>query len=202
MQGTTKGYNKWKISFFILLSINILVLIIVARFMYPLFQTPETELPAESYPFTSDDIVLRMNANKEELATFINNFLQENETDFTILLEDDVALKGNIQILNMNLPLFAEFEPSVTTSGNLVLSLKTITLGNLKIPHRYILQHFSNIVDLPEWVLIVPEEELIYINFYDVNEKATKFRLETFDLQEDEIVFSIVHYKNMNVTSE
>ena len=47
--------------------------------MYPLFQTPETELPAESYPFTSDDIVLRMNANKEELATFINNFLQENE---------------------------------------------------------------------------------------------------------------------------
>lgn len=189
---TKKRNNKWKILFYISLIINICILLVIGRFMYPLLQTPTGERPKEPVTLPIEDTALHLKTSKDELATFMNSFLQENETDFTILLEEDVTLQGDLSILNMSLALSAQFEPTVTASGNLILSLKTVTLGHVNIPHVYILQHVSNILDLPEWITIVPKEELIYVNFYELSQSETKLRLETFDLPTNDIVFAIV----------
>ncbi len=193
LKGVTTGHNKWKISFFILLSFNLLLLAVVGFFVYPLFQSSPVELPADSDSFAPTEGELQLHTNKEDLANFINAFFQEEEAKFTIFLEEDVRLKGDIQILHRDLPLIARFEPFVTSTGNLVLSLERISLGSITLPQRYILHHVSNLLDLPDWVLVSPEEELIYLNFQGINRQETRLRVERFDLKNDEIIFALSH---------
>lgn len=188
-----KQDHKWKFRFFILLIMNAVILLAVGLILYPFFQSTTNQLPEEALHLSNDDLALNLKTTKEEVADFINAFLHANETEFSILLEKDVSLQGDIQLLHMTFPVAANFTPNVTESGNLILSLKTITLANLNVPHRYILQYFANMMDLPEWISVIPEEELIYFNFYDMNESQTKIRIESFDLQQDHIEFSIIH---------
>lgn len=193
MKRALKKEPKWKLLFITLLTVNIFTILLLIGVGYKLFKpTGEREFPEVHMETNESESPFYIHTSKEKLSSIINHFLNESETDFTILLDEYVELFGEIQMLGMTISLHSQFEPIVEPNGNLLLKQRTVSFGLLQIPNHYALQYIKNILPLPEFVSIYPYEETIYID----SEKLTlgdslKVKVSQFDLEQNEIVFAL-----------
>lgn len=193
MKRALKKEPKWKLLFITLLTVNIFTILLLIGVGYKLFKpTGEREFPEVHMETNESESPFYIHTSKEKLSSIINHFLNESETDFTILLDEYVELFGETQMLGMTISLHSQFEPIVEPNGNLLLKQRTVSFGLLQIPNHYALQYIKNILTLPEFVSIYPYEETIYID----SEKLTlgdslKVKVSQFDLEQNEIVFAL-----------
>lgn len=190
-----KNYSLlWKILFFSLLSMNIVFFSVFGFILYPLLKpVSEQELPDSQPPLEMAKAPFYIHATKESITETLNLFLDNADEDkFTILLDDYVLFKTEIAILGMNVTLHVKFEPSVVDNGNLLLKQKSISFGILQIPNEYALQYIANTLELPNWVSVHPNEEIIYIDIHDAQINSNFLvQFEQFNLTENEIIMQL-----------
>ena len=189
-----KGFN-WKRLFILLLGLNVaLVFLLFTFFLFMINDTGnETKIP--TIDSTQKQVALQIKTNKQDLNRVINHYLEKELSstyDYKVLLTDQVELYGAIPIFNEELNVKLTFEPKSLENGDLELQQKNMSIGNLSLPPSLVLKFIQNSYSLPEWIMIQPSEEKIYVSLNNFKLKSNfKVLVDEFNLKDDDIRFSL-----------
>ena len=189
-----KGFN-WKRLFILLLGLNVaLVFLLFTFFLFMINDTGnETKIP--TIDSTEKQVALQIKTNKQDLNRVINHYLEKELSstyDYQVLLTDQVELYGAIPIFNEELNVKLTFEPKPLENGDLELQQKNMSIGNLSLPPSLVLKFIQNSYSLPEWIMIQPSKEKIYVSLNTFKLKSNfKVLVDEFNLKDDDIRFSL-----------
>ena len=189
-----KGFN-WKRLFILLLGLNVaLVFLLFTFFLFMINDTGnETKIP--TIDPTEKQVALQIKTNKQDLNRVINHYLEtelSSTYDYRVLLTDQVELYGAIPIFNEELNVKLTFEPKPLENGDLELQQKNMSIGNLSLPPSLVLKFIQNSYSLPEWIMIQPSKEKIYVSLNTFKLKSNfKVLVDEFNLKDDDIRFSL-----------
>ncbi|MGN1387059.1 MAG: YpmS family protein [Bacillus sp. (in: firmicutes)] len=188
-----KERNVWKILFFALSGMVLAVLIAI----FVLVGIP-SEVPLPDNTTAEDDNpVLEITSSKENLNEIIAQMIQKQKTDqsldFSMVLTDSVELYTVIPVFDREIQLKMTFQPETLDNGDIILKQETMQLGQMRLPVSYVLNFISNQASLPEWMIIDPANEQIYIALSEIElPNNLKLQANRMDLVEDDISFHVV----------
>lgn len=199
-----KNNRRWKFSFFILLLINGVIISALAAFLY--WPTPKVEIEVKSEEYSranSSEFVVR--TTKQNVNDLVNAYLEQSlvnsKQKYSIILEEDVQLIGELPIFTTTVPLHIHFEPTVLQNGDVILKQKSISIGKLDLPNKQVLKQVKRFLPVPDWVTINPDEEEIYVSITSMDIKSNfQIRAEQFDLAANVIAFKFnIPYSTLGI---
>lgn len=186
--------NKWKLAFFVLLGLLILIML----YLFFMVTAPGEKSKMEPVKNTTEqeDVAFKVATNKRDLNRVINHYIEEegknSQFDYQVLLTDEVELYGTLPLFSQELELRLTFEPKALENGDLILNQKSISVGKLKLPVSTVLKFVRDSYSLPAAVNIQPEEERVYVSMQRLKLKSDiKVRVNEFDLKKDQIRFTL-----------
>lgn len=191
-----QGFKQnWKLWFFVLLGLNALVIITLA-FLVLAPTSSNEEIPKKEFIEDEEGAEFTVHSSKSNLSELINGYvdklLKDKGENYSVHLDEDVLLNGSIEAFQTKIPIAIRLEPIVQENGDLVLKQKEISLGLLNLPNKKVLQYLKKSISTPEWVIINPKEENIYIAVTQMDVKSNfKVKVQQFDLANDELSFRI-----------
>jgi len=200
----TKKNKVWKKRFYLLLAINGIIIIGLAVYLYSPIPKKELDIASKQYESeNSSQFVVR--TTKQNLNNLVNAYLDKLlvNTDhvYSIHLDEDVQLFGELPLFSSTVPLLIHFEPIVQKNGDLVLKQKSISVGQLQLPNKKIMQYVEKYLPTPEWVIINPRDEEVYVKVTEMEIKSNfKIAVEQFDIEANNIAFKIeVPYRTLGI---
>ena len=117
---------NWRKRFVILCGINGLILILLAIYLYSPIPTKQFETKQEQWNSkTGSEFIIR--TSKQNLNDLVNAYLDKlltnTDQDFTVLLDEDVQLYGELPFFSTTVPLLIHFDPIVQPNGDIALSV-------------------------------------------------------------------------------
>ncbi|WP_100009767.1 YpmS family protein [Lentibacillus sediminis] len=195
--------DKWKRLFIGLCIFNgFILLLVLALIFWPAAENPHPtteEIPAEE----SSEFTIR--TTKENLNELINGYLDQlvagSEHQYSVALEDDVHLMGELPVFSSSVPLSVHFEPIAQENGDLILRLRSISVGLLQLPNERIMSYMEDYLPMPPWVSVNPAEEEIYVAVTDINLGSNfNVKVEEIDLEANNISFQLeVPYQSLGI---
>ncbi|KHE66957.1 YpmS family protein [Halobacillus sp. BBL2006] len=185
--------NKWRTSFWLLAFVNIGI---IAWLLSLVFLPSSYTLVNVDKEKQSADAEFTIVSTKQNLEQLANEYLSELSTqtvfDYSITLDRNVTLTGNIKAFDQTIPIKVELNPVVQENGDLVLEQERISLGQLPLPNKKVLDFVKDNYNLPEWVVVNPNEENIYVGVTQM-ETASNFniRVDRFNLNSNQLAFKI-----------
>lgn len=196
--------NKWKKRFIALCVANAVVALFFLFYLYSPIPKTEIEKSGDAYKEeNSSQFIVR--TTKKNLNNLVNAYLDKLLADtahqYTINLDDDVELLGELPLFTTTVPLLIHFEPLVQKNGDIILKQKSISVGLLQLPNKKVMRYIEKYLPVPEWVIINPREEEIYVKVTEMEIKSNfKIAVEQFDLEGNNIAFKInVPYKTLGI---
>ena len=188
----SKVWN-WKVSFLILLAINIVVISIVFLLVF---------LPKDHrFKFNDNEsderqrIGFSIESNKDDLNQLIRYYLEKESKrplNYEVALTDRVELRGEMKVFEREIPLTMSFIPDVQPNGDVLLTQDSMSIGRLQVPVSMVLKYVADNYSLPEWVYINPSESTIYVALNDLHLMSdTKVKFVDLDLENDNIIFQL-----------
>jgi len=194
----------WRKRFFLLCGINALILILLAIYLYSPIPSKQFEIKQDQWnKKTGSEFLIR--TSKQNLNDLVNAYLDKlltnTEEDFTVLLEEDVQLYGELPFFSTTVPLQVHFDPVVQPNGDIALKQKSIAVGLLELPNQKVMQYIDRYLPTPEWVIVDPKEEEIYVKITEMNIKSNlEVKVEQFDLESNNIAIRLqVPYKTLGI---
>ncbi|MGJ7909511.1 YpmS family protein [Neobacillus sp. LXY-1] len=186
--------NKWKMSFLILMGINLLTAIILFSLIVSPASSPD--IPAKKGS-NRDYVSFHVKSNKYDLNRLINHYLEQevedSPIDYRVVLNDEVELYGILPVFSDKINMKLTFEPEAIKNGDLVLKQKSMSIGSLRVPISYVLSFIKENYKLPRGVEIRPSDKLIYVHMQELKLKSDmKIEAEQFDLKKNKISFTIL----------
>ena len=185
--------NKWKWFFWSLAVANIFVVIWVTLLVY--LPTSHTNIP-DSLPFQDKRAEFTVMSSKENLNQIINSYLDDLSKDspfnYSVSLREDIELRGTIVAFDKEIPITMKLTPEVQKNGDMILQLKSITLGRLFLPNNKVLDYIKDHYPMPEWIVVNPDKENVYVAItqmdpiYDI-----RVRAKSFNVKENRLAFQI-----------
>lgn len=195
---------NWKKRFIVLCAINGIVILLLMFYLYSPIPTKPFEVKQEQWNNKEGtEFVIR--TSKQNLNDLINAYLDklltDTNQDFTVLLDEDVQLYGELPFFSSTVPLLIHFEPIVQSNGDIALKQKSISVGLLQLPNKKIMQYIDRYLPTPEWVIINPKEEEIYVKITEMDIKSNlEVKVEQFDLEKNNIAIRLqVPYKTLGI---
>ncbi|AXI10705.1 DUF2140 domain-containing protein [Oceanobacillus zhaokaii] len=198
-----KEKNKWKKFFYSLLALNIAVIIIFTVLIFWPGSQRDIALNEKNVKEASSEFFVR--TTKKNLNDLINTYLaqlqKDTEHQYQVSLEDDVQLIGELPVFSTTVPLAVHFEPLVQENGDIILKLRSISVGLLELPNKIIMEFMKEYLSMPEWVTIIPNDEAIYLAVTEIEMKSNfKVAVEHIDLEANNLVFKInVPYQSLGI---
>lgn len=186
--------NRWKVAFFSLAAI-VCSFIIVGLFL--LLSKGNGDDYLFEAPVADGQPIFSIETSKERLNYLIQSQLEtlkynRNNVDFTVELDDYVNVNGYLTVFNRKLSFRMQLHPIVQKNGNLLLRQQGFYIGELPIPSKQVLKFIQSSANLPKWVVIEPEESVIYIALNEIEVgQNLHVKVETIDLKNDDISFEI-----------
>ncbi|MDM5336846.1 YpmS family protein [Fictibacillus enclensis] len=184
--------NKWKWAFLTLAALVVIGLIIVVSLLFSggeknFDQNANDTLPAGKKLFT-------IHTGKEQAAFLMNKELEDQKgVKMKAELTDQVKLLGKADLFGREIMYQMDLNPEVMKNGDLVLHEKNVRVGRLNLPGEQVLTLVSNTVDLPKWVKVYPQEELIQVQLTKMKvKKHIEVKAKKVDLKNDEIIIDVL----------
>ncbi len=179
---------SWKKSFFTLLCINVITIFtLLVLLILPVGgNIPLNKNEKENF------VAFTVQTKKDDLTKLINHYIEkeglDGPIDYFVHLSDEVELYGSLPVFNQEIELKMTFEAKALENGDLLLNQKSISIGQLNLPVSYVMKFIKQSYNLPEWVTIDPEKELVYVSLTSMKLKSdmTVFA-EEFNLKRDKI---------------
>lgn len=184
--------RSWKSAFFLLLIVNIIIAITVS---FLIFLPNGNNIMFNKKEDDRKRVGFTIQSNKDDLNELIDYYLTRDAKrplNYDVTLTDRVELRGEITVFERNIPLTMTFVPEVQENGDVILNQDSMSIGRLQVPVAMVLKYVADNYPLPEWVTIVPNEQLIYVGITELKLQGdTKVKLINFDLEKDELVFRL-----------
>ncbi len=186
--------NRWKIAFFVLAGIIAASLVSLILFVS---SSSESEPLPKIQKVAGENHVLSVNLTKENFEgianTYIGKAVKGEPLPVTMKIEDDVILASEMTVFSLTLPVIMHFDPIVREDGNLILKLFSMEIGNLNIAPSFVLKILRDSVKLPEWMIVRPSEEELFIDLSKIPVSGDlQVKAKTFNLEKDEIILDII----------
>lgn len=184
--------NKWKHLFIGLLVLNLVVLVWIGILIG---LPPKEKLePQEAKEGQTTEFTII--STKQDLNRLMNSYLTDlsknKKIDYAVSLEDDVKLQGTILAFGNQVSLTMTFEPEVQKNGDLLLKQKSVSIGRLYLPSKKVLEYLKANYNLPEWVIVEPKREEVYVALTKMKTKSNfKVKVEKFNPERNEFAFKI-----------
>lgn len=202
VQEKKKGSN-WKKLFFALLTLNVITLsIIIALVFWPVDATDITYNDELTSKHSSEFVVRTTKKNLNELVNaYIEKLTEGTKHSYSISLEEDVHLLGELPVFSTTVPLSVHLVPFVQENGDVILKQKSISVGLLQLPNKKILEYMGKFLPMPKWVTIDAKEEEIYVAVTDMDIKSNfKVAVESLDIEANNLAFRInIPYKTLGI---
>lgn len=186
---------RWKRLFYLLLGVNGAVLITIIVFGALFFSHSSEDVIPPNQTQDQNDVYFQVKTNKQDLNKIINHYLEEEfsgKIDYKLILTDEVELYGSLPVFSSEVEMKMTFEPHALENGDIELEQKTMSIGKLSLPVPLVLEFIQDSYEMPEWVVIQPDKEKIYLSLQNMKLKSNlKVRVEEFQLKNDDILFSL-----------
>jgi uncharacterized protein YpmS len=187
--------SRWKTAFFVLLSVNIIVIIILTALIFlPVNQT----YPSDS-DSTKDEILAKLSvqATKNDLDILVNRIIErenkDSQIDYYVIFADEVELYGDFPVFDQTVELKLTFQPEALENGDLILKQNQISIGQLQLPVKFVMNFIKDGYHFPEWVEIRPDDKMIYVHLTEIElPNNLRIHAKTFDLVNDKIDFTLL----------
>lgn len=188
--------NKWKISFFALLALIVLAIVTVIFLIFG----GSKDMPKPTVQ-NHEGNLFTMETTPEAFQNVANNLIKEatdgSSLDASLLIDEDVKIKSNVEALGVTIPITLGFEPEVDEVGNLLLYQSSVTVGLLDLPAQTALKLVRDSGQLPEWITIQPSEKTAYIDLsaieIPISENDTAhIEAKSFDLKNKKITLDVI----------
>lgn len=195
--------KKWKTFFYILLTVNILVFLTFTLLIF--WPVADTDVPSGidfSDDAGSEFTVRTTKENLNELINaYIDKFLHDTKHSYSVALEDDVHLIGELPAFSTTVPLSVHLEPLVQENGDVILKQKSISIGLLELPNKKIMEYIKKYLPMPEWVTVNPKEEEIYVAVTEMDIRSNfQVGVEHIDLEANNLAIKLkVPYKTLGI---
>ncbi|QPA32474.1 YpmS family protein [Thermaerobacillus caldiproteolyticus] len=182
---------NWKKWFFVLLTINI---VIVSLFFFLIFQPSQpSTLPPEK---KMKGAMFTVYSSKEHVNAVINDYIRKKTKDhplqYRVWLSDRVYVASKLPVFGRDVDLTVSFVPNVVQGGNLELRDPDMSLGELQLPVTYVLKYLQKHALLPEGVIIDPNYNRIYVALNEFRfANGYQLSAKKFDLQHNQIEFTL-----------
>lgn len=182
--------KKWKLAFFGLLVLNIVVVI---GFLFYV-TTPANDFSA--YGAVKRDQIegnsLMVRTTKADFEGIANTYIQREMASQPIPLklsiDKEVNLSTELNVFSQTLPILMKFQPFVQKDGNLLLKQQSVEIGMLDIPPESALKLLRDSVKLPDFMEVNPAREEILLKLTDIPlDNGISVQASSFDLEEDDI---------------
>jgi len=196
--------DKWKRRFLLLAIVNGAILLLLIFYFYSPVPRVDIEYERQAYKEeeSSQFIVRTTKKNVTNLVyAYLDQVLQNTDHQFYVELDEDVKLFGEIPIFSTTVPLYIRFEPVVYENGDIALKQKSISVGELKLPNKKIMQYIDKYLPTPKWVIINPREQEIYVQVTEMDIKSNfQVAVQQFDLEANNLSFKFdVPYKTLGI---
>lgn len=194
---------KWKQLFIILMTFNLIVLFVIALLVF--WPVPETKIPKITNPTEHESSEFVVRTTKQNLNNLVNayidKFLERTNHTYSVSLDEDVHLFGELPVFSSTVPLSIHLDPFVQDDGNIILKQKSISVGLLELPNKKIMEYMKKYLPMPEWVVVNPENEEIYVAVTEMDIKSNfQVGIEQFDLNANHLAFRIhVPYETLGI---
>ncbi|KIL75045.1 YpmS family protein [Bacillus badius] len=183
--------KKWKLAFLGLLTLNVIIVLILAIALF----SPIKDEPLPKAQPEKEAVEFHVQSNKEDLNRVIKTFIEKEKAkgfvDYNVYLRDQVELYGDIAVFSERINYKLSFEPEALKNGNVILRQKGIKVGRINLPVSYVLKAARDAYQFPDWVKIMPNDELIYISLDKMKlESDLKVKADRIDLKKDDIRFT------------
>lgn len=178
-----------------LFSLNIFI--VITLFIIVFSPTPGSNtLPGKEYIEDEAGAEFTVRSSKQNLTELVNQYIDKalNDKDgkYSIQLNENVQVFGSVEAFKRDIPISIEMEPIVQENGDIILKQTEMSLGLLNLPKSKILEYVAKAIDAPDWVIIDPDNEEIYIAVTQIDVKSNfKVRALQLDLENDNISFRI-----------
>lgn len=191
----TKKSNGWMWAFFIILGLNLALASWLAVNLQGTSSSSNGQETAE--PIAVDNpLTFEVLTNRNQINQVVNLYLEEEmeeNTEFRFELTDRAELHGVFQLLGFDVSFTLLTDPYVMEDGNLQLRAQSIQLGAFELPIGIAMNVISQQIDLPEWVRIDSEQQLILVALNEFQlDNGTTFEMQQIDLESDEIRIGII----------
>lgn len=198
-----RTYNIWKRRFFILLALNIVGFLLINLLIFWPTSFEERRIVRELDGQDSSEFIVRTTKkNLNELVNaYIDKFLHGTNHKYSISLDKDVHLIGELPVFSTTVPLSVHLEPIVQDNGDVILQQKSISIGLLQLPNKKIMEYIKKYLTMPKWVSVHPKREEIYVAVSEMDIKSNfQVSVEHFDLDANNLSFKIyVPYETLGI---
>lgn len=200
----TNKRDLWRKRFFILAIINAVVFVGLIFYLYSPVPSKKFDIREKQWETkTGTEFVIR--TSKQNLNDLVNAYLDkllsQTKQNFTVVLDEDVELYGELPVFSTTVPLLIRFDPIVQDNGDIALKQKSISVGQLKLPNKKIMQYVDRFLPTPEWIIIDPKEEEIYVKITEMDIQSNlDVKIEQFDLAKNNIAIRLrVPYETLGI---
>lgn len=185
------------------MTFNLIVLFVIMLLIF--WPVPETKMPQITKPMeheSSEFVVRTTKQNLNDLVNaYIDKFLEKTNHQYSVSLEEDVHLFGELPVFSSTVPLSIHLDPFVQDDGNIILKQKSISVGLLELPNKKIMEYMEKYLPMPEWVIVNPEDEEIYVAVTEMDIKSNfQVGIEQFDLETNQLAIRIhVPYETLGI---
>lgn len=184
--------DPWKKRFILLAGLNIFIIFAILLLVF--WPVSKTNLPKGKY--FVPDAEFTISSNKNNLNQLINSYLAtlpgNEDLSYYVTLEEDVQIHGTLEAFNTKVPLNMQLKPIVQKNGDIVLDLDSISIGRLFLPNNKVLKYLKDKYPLPEWVVVDPDTEKIYVAVTNIEPRSNfKVSVKEFDVKNDHLSFRI-----------
>ncbi|WP_368653405.1 YpmS family protein [Ornithinibacillus sp. 4-3] len=195
--------NRWRNYFVNLLYINFGILFLIALLIFwPVSSSEYPTTKPVDYHDSSEFVVRTTKQNLNDLVNaYINKFLEKTNHRYSVSLEEDVHLQGDLPVFSTTVPLSIHLEPIVQEDGNVILKQRSISLGLLQLPNKKIMEYMKKSLPMPDWVVVNPKEEEIYVAVTEMDIKSNfQVAIEQFDVEANHFAFRIrIPYSTLGI---
>jgi len=184
--------NKWKIAFLGL----VLLLVIAIVYVGSLLTGTSESYTLTDRPDPAEGGQLFVETTKQDFEKLANKYIQEAVRDqpipLQLVVEDKIALTSELTVFSLTIPVQMYFDPVVLEDGNIQLVQNQVDIGQLSIPPEEILKLLRSSIDLPNWMIVSPADESVFIDLGGLPiDGDLDIRAQEIDLENDEIILSV-----------
>ena len=106
------------------------------------------------------------------------------------MTKSGMMVYGTYKLLGQNVDFGMKMVPEVTKNGGILLHAKSVAVGQLPLPVKYVMGYLGNMVDLPKWLTIDTSEQTILIDLGKAPKvQVMRVKAVTIDPAKDKFLF-------------
>jgi len=187
--------NKWKVAFFALT--GVIILFFTLLFYWATSPSEDVQIEKKSATVNPSDSVLLVEATADDIEKIAMKYLQKELANSPLPLDfvinESIKLNSELTAFGVTVPFSMEFDPIVTEEGNIQLKQNSVNVGRINLEPITVLKLMNDAVSFPEWIVVRPNEEEIYVDLSDIEVmNGARVRAKEIDLENNRILLEVI----------